>query len=170
MKAGIYQTPNGNRIYVAKDRTIKATTLSPSSWLGTKVSHRSADDTVLIGGTDYRCSRVSDVPNGCTSPMDALNAYVPTKTLTGAQLWSDLDHAIDGTLYEAGDEKGDGPRTALKHQSFRDFVEDFIAKRQELRNAGYRFCHSQSARKHRKQRHEVRFVPEIGCYAWRASA
>lgn len=226
MKAGVYQTPNANLIYVAKDRTIKATTLSPSSWPGTKVSHRSADDTVLIAGTEYRCHRVSDVPNGCTSPMDALNVYVRTKraprrneavvdmpgehaarqeayyryasggfidkpaegligeagTTTYLHTSGDVDaipndrrygvvdaftdairenfrdfveNLIDGTLHEADDDNfalnvDDGPRTALKRQ-------------------GFRFCHGQSARKHRKQRHEVRFVPEIGCYAWRAS-
>ena len=76
MKAGIYQTPNGNLIYVAKDRTIKATTLHPSAWPGTKVSHRAKDDTALIEGTDYRCARVSDVPNGCTDHAQALTRYV----------------------------------------------------------------------------------------------
>lgn len=73
MKSGIYKTPNSNLIYVAKDRTIKATTLAPSSWPGTKVSHRAKDDTVLIEGTDYRCERVGDVPNGCNDPVKALN-------------------------------------------------------------------------------------------------
>ncbi len=72
MKAGIYRTPNGNLIYVAKDRTIKATTLAPSSWPGTKVSHRAKDDTVLIANTDYRCTRWADVPNGCTDPAKYL--------------------------------------------------------------------------------------------------
>ena len=66
MKAGVYKTPNGNLIYVAKDRTIKATTLSPSSWPGTKVSHRAKDNTVVIADTGYRCEHYADVPNGCT--------------------------------------------------------------------------------------------------------
>ena len=66
MKAGVYKTPNDNLIYVAKDRTIKAASLSPSSWPGTKVSHRAKDDTVRIEGTSYRCTRHADVPNGCT--------------------------------------------------------------------------------------------------------
>lgn len=70
MKAGIYRTPNGNLVYVAKDRTVKATNLQPSSWPGTKVSHRSKDDTVLLG--DYRCTRWADVPNGCTDPHKAM--------------------------------------------------------------------------------------------------
>lgn len=71
MKAGIYRTPNGNLIYVAKDRTVKATDLHPSSWPGSKVSHRASDDTVLLAGT-YRCTRFADVPNGCTGFMDAI--------------------------------------------------------------------------------------------------
>lgn len=64
MKAGIYKTPNGNLIYAAKDRTIKATTLAPSTWPGMKVSHRAKDNTVEFLG--YRCTHVGDVPNGCT--------------------------------------------------------------------------------------------------------
>ena len=70
MKAGIYRTPNGNLIYVAKDRTVKATSLSPSTWPGTKVSHRSKDDTVVF--EDHRCTRFADVPNGCTDHAKAL--------------------------------------------------------------------------------------------------
>lgn len=78
MKAGIYKTPNGNLIYVAKDRTIKATTVGVG-WLGTKVSHRAKDDTVLIAGTDYRCTRFADVPNGCNDFDKALaDAFVDT--------------------------------------------------------------------------------------------
>lgn len=65
MKAGVYETPNGNLIYVAKDRTVRATSLHPSSWVGTKVSHRSKDDTVLLAN-EYRCKRHADVPDGCT--------------------------------------------------------------------------------------------------------
>lgn len=70
MKAGIYQTPNKNLIYVAKDRTIKATTVTPSSWVGTKVSEKKGQ--VVIEGTTYHCDRVGDVPNGCTDPMQLL--------------------------------------------------------------------------------------------------
>ena len=74
MKAGIYRTPNGNLIYVAKDRTIKATTLSPSSWPGTKVTTEANGARVVIdvGGSDYVCHRASDVPNGCTDPQAEL--------------------------------------------------------------------------------------------------
>lgn len=70
MKAGIYQTPNKNLIYVAKDRTIKATTLMGSNWIGTKVSEKKGQ--VVIANTNYRCDRVGDVPNGCTDFMQLL--------------------------------------------------------------------------------------------------
>ena len=63
MKAGVFITPNHNLVYVAKDRTVKAVTLQPSTWVGEKVSYRRSDDTVLLG--DYRCERYADVPNGC---------------------------------------------------------------------------------------------------------
>jgi hypothetical protein len=78
MKAGIYRTPNGNLIYVAKDRTIKANTLSPSSWPGTKVKTEANGARVVVdvGGSDHVCHRVADVPNGCTDPQAALTAYL----------------------------------------------------------------------------------------------
>lgn len=68
MKAGIYLDPVGNLIYVAKDRTIKAMSCDDfgARKVGAKVSHRAKDDTVQIEGTDYRCTRHADVPNGCT--------------------------------------------------------------------------------------------------------
>lgn len=37
-----------------------------------------------------------------------------------------------------------------------------------LRLDGWRFCHNRSARKHRRQGHEVRYAGE-GMYAWRAN-
>lgn len=64
MKAGIYRTPNGNLIYVAKDRTVKASVFG--DLIGKKVSHRVKDNTVVVDGGDYRCEHVCDVPNGCT--------------------------------------------------------------------------------------------------------
>ena len=73
MKAGIYKTPNGNLIYVAKDRTIKATTLKPSTWPGMKVSQKGS--TVVFLG--YQCDHVSDVPNGCTDHQGWLDAWSP---------------------------------------------------------------------------------------------
>lgn len=85
MKAGVYKTPNNNLIYVAKDRTIKAASLSPSSWPGTKVSHRAKDDTVLIEGTDYRCTRHADVPNGCTDHQALVGSMHMAATLEPGQ-------------------------------------------------------------------------------------
>lgn len=39
-------------------------------------------------------------------------------------------------------------------------------KMQRLRAEGYRFCHTRSARKHRRQGHEVRWVFD-NYYAWK---
>lgn len=121
MKAGIYQTPNGNLIYVAKDRTLTATTLLPSSWPGTKVSHRSKDDTVLIANTTYRCHRVADVPNGCNDHLAALHAFEAeraertnqqigmTATVTNPRPIEEQARELEGIakdLRNAGDEEG----------------------------------------------------------------
>lgn len=138
MKAGIYETPSGNLVYVAKDRSIKATTLRPSAWPGMKVSHRSKDDTVEFLG--YRCTRVADVPNGCTDHQAAVDAVQaaraapsPVEALCGA----------DPVQQASPDE-------------------DFAAWALQ----GWRLCGKQSARKHRKQGHEVRWIPWFG-RAWR---
>lgn len=40
------------------------------------------------------------------------------------------------------------------------------ARMQAMRAEGWRFCHNRSARKHRKQLHEVRYFGG-GLYAWR---
>ena len=74
MKAGVYETPNQELIYVAKDRTVTAKVGAPqqSSWVGEKVSHRSKDDTVLIDGA-VRCTRYADVPDGCTDHQDLVD-------------------------------------------------------------------------------------------------
>ena len=96
MKAGIYKTPNGNLIYVAKDRTIKATTLKPSTWPGMKVSQRGSAVVFL----DYQCDHVSNVPNGCTDHQGWLDAWAPgyfAKALcfspSAAQLLAQSDNA-----------------------------------------------------------------------------
>lgn len=165
MKAGIYETPNGNLIYVAKDRTIKAASLKPSSWLGTKVSHRSADDTVLIEGTHYRCKRVSDVPNGCTDPEKALFDYV--NTLVAAEQAAE---AVKAKFSAAGDRYLDARFAPGEVRYFvlddRGLLTDDVERRRELEHQGFRLCHAQSARKHRKRGHTV--VPLWGNkYAWR---
>lgn len=96
MKAGIYKTPNGNLIYVAKDRTIKATTLKPSTWPGTKVSQKGAD-VVLVGC--YVCTRFSDVPNGCTDHQKALDdAQAANRAEVEALLGADGDVVIAATI------------------------------------------------------------------------
>ena len=74
MKAGIYKTPNGNYVYVAKDRTIMATTLDPSTWPGNKV--RTSERELKAHFFDVTAVRVSDVPNGTTDHAAALMAYV----------------------------------------------------------------------------------------------
>ena len=157
MKAGIYKTPNGNLIYVAKDRTIKATTLKPSSWPGTKVTHRSKDDTVLIEGTDYRCTRVADVPNGCNDPEKALLAYV--ETTAEHEAVAEVQHPH---LHTAS--------AQVLFLDDRGLLIDDIEARKELRRNGYRLCHAQSARKHRRRGREVVYVPEIRQHAWRMQA
>lgn len=93
MKAGIYKTPNGNLIYVAKDRTIKATSLRPSSWPGMKVSHRAKDDTVSF--LDYRCTRVSDVPNGCTDHQALVDTLYRTSQLQPGETLVDAGTATE---------------------------------------------------------------------------
>lgn len=74
MKAGIYKTPNDNYVYVAKDRTIMATTLDPSDWPGHRV--RTSEKETLVHFFDVTAVRVSDVPNGTTDHKAALKAYV----------------------------------------------------------------------------------------------
>lgn len=71
MKAGIYKTPNGNLIYVAKDRTIKATMYGPLDLKGTKASQRGS----AIVVKDELCEHVSDVPNGCTDHQGWLDMF-----------------------------------------------------------------------------------------------
>lgn len=45
-----------------------------------------------------------------------------------------------------------------------------LTVRRRMTAEGFRFVHARSARKHRRQRHEVRWVSECRCYAWRAKA
>lgn len=210
MKSGIYKTPNGNLIYVAKDRTIKATTLSPSSWPGTKVSHRAKDDTVLIEGTTYRCERVADVPNGCNDPVRCLNDAKhalaakaalsdenPANVLRGVaekvaentglqvdhesfdraaeklgQPTEDIYKRVADQVYGVTDAMGDVAKAAVRATSaaralFAPYGRDFTEQQEKMRALGYRRCHKQSARKHRKQGHAV-IAAGDGSFWWMA--
>lgn len=255
MKSGIYKTPNGNLIYVAKDRTIKATTLSPSSWPGTKVSHRAKDDTVLIEGTTYRCERVGDVPNGCNDPVKALNdtkhalqakaalsdgvspewkagredkqfsskivyghgagflgereaaierallqnaeqmnrlaafgvirhiahdewevvnAGMFAKFLSGEWDGKDIYKAVADQVYGVTEAMADVGKAAVRATSAAralsaGYGRDFAEQQERMRALGYRRCHKQSARKHRKQGHAV-IAAGDGAFWWKASA
>lgn len=50
------------------------------------------------------------------------------------------------------------------------YDDEELAVRRRMALEGFRFVHAKSARKHRRQRHEVRWVPACRCYAWRAKA
>lgn len=150
MKAGIYKTPNGDLIYVAKDRTIKATNLAPSSWLGAKVSHRAKDDTVLIAGTDYRCTRFSDVPNGCLDHAKAIEDAAGIAAKNPARL-------LQGEVEAAGYETGKPPFDSAQ-----------LDQRDRMRALGHRRCHKRSARKHRRQGHVV-ITDGDGTFWWKVA-
>lgn len=76
MKSGIYRSPNGNLIYVGSDRTVRAASLSPSSWPGKRVTMREKDSECYIEGLSYRFERVGDVPYGFSfNPQQALDKY-----------------------------------------------------------------------------------------------
>lgn len=168
MKSGIYRTPNGNLILVRKDRTIAATNLKPTSWIGRKVSHRSADDTVLIEGTDYRCTRWADLRNGENRPADVVLAEAIEKGReTIAEFFGPDDGKPSEITQQAEDMKRqedplDAEVASLGHADSDDEL------RQQFKRDGFRFCHSQSARKHRRAGHVVRYVPELRQYAWAA--
>ena len=74
MKAGIYKTPNDNYVYVAKDRTIMAASLEPSSWVGNRV--RTSEREQKVHFFDVTAERVADVPNGTTDHAAVLQHYV----------------------------------------------------------------------------------------------
>lgn len=179
MKAGIYKTPNDNLIYVAKDRTIKATTLSPSApWPGTKVSHRSNDDTVVIEGTDYRCTRLCGVPNGCNDAQAALRQahqdmleYAKSEYVNFGlpKLRPYQEQAIES--FESFNRltlATDQANVALVDYACanRDPVDEMALT---LREQGYRPCHRQSARKHRRAGRRVLRIDgdDRGRYWWK---
>ena len=181
MKAGIYKTPNGNLIYVAKDRTIKATTLSPSSWPGMKVSHRAKDDTVSF--LDYRCTRVADVPNGCTDHQALVDSMHMAAHLEPGQRV--VDYGMKFARVEAG---ADDPYkrvaehmrgcekamrhvgeaavrpTSAAHSLSAPYGRDFT-EQQSLASFGFRRCHKASARKHRRRGDQVIALGD-GRFAW----
>lgn len=165
MKAGIYRTPNGNLVYVAKDRTIKAASLSPSTWPGLKVSHRSKDDTVEFCG--YRATRWADVPNGCTNPQkaldDAMAAHAAEVEKTfGTEGCAKVKAAID-EMQRAEEAFAGSARAAWPLRNGDLDLAD-----------GWRVCHKQAAKKHRKQGRPViglgdgtfAWLPDDGLYPW----
>lgn len=143
MKAGIYRTPNGNLVYVSKDRTIKATSLSPSSWVGEKVSHRTSDNTIVF--LNYRCTHFADVPNGCTDPGKAIRDA------------SDANKAEIDAVFGLSDDPG----VLMQAESM---------QRAEMSESGRgRLCGRQSARKHRR-RGDIVTRRADGRYEWRAAS
>lgn len=207
MKAGVYKTPNGNLIYVAKDRTIKAASHGKARAVGVKVSHRSSDDTVHVPGTDYRCRRVSDVPNGCTDPEKVIawevyrEAYpgkfdaVPSNggvvnlkpnivnnaitinaksarsaPLPAKLLLVDEYPKIDKAAMIASLAGAVKTQTGASGSGVLLVGDNVAITEQTMRDAGYRVCHRQSARKHRRKRREVVYVPSLDAFAWRARA
>lgn len=204
MKSGIYQTPNSNLILVRKDRTIAATTLKPSSWPGMKVSHRAADDTVLIEGTNYRCHRVGDLRNGENrDPELVLREFEAQRAakinevigFTGGETIlrhvdaevRDGDHVVIKT--HSGETVYDGPAASLRSRTLASggflsaqnvgktdvrVIESgyyFTVEQatRTLRDLGYRPCHRQSARKHRKAGHIVTRMAGDSRYWWRTA-
>ena len=188
MKAGIYRSPNGNLIYVAKDRTVKATNLAPSTWPGMKVSHRAKDDTVTLCG--YTFTRFADVPNGCTDHGKALaEASAANKAEIEAILGpvGDVDLATRIEAIKRTEDpvsaKGARPGYEYTHvvnenpvgeegnpnMIFAPFIREVDqADKQALlyKAAGYRVCHARAARKHRKRGDSVVGIG-YGRFAWR---
>ncbi len=159
MKAGIYKTPDGDLIYVAKDRSITAKANAPeSSWIGEKVSHRSKDDTVLIG--DVRCTRHSDVPNGCTDHQGLVDSLYKTMTLKPGEKIEDFGKPTERVVAVPTPPGGEGD---IYERAVADWRESFA---RSLRGQGFRMCHKASARKHRKKGNWV--VPlGDGTFYWR---
>lgn len=145
MKAGVYETPNNELIYVAKDRTVTAKVGAPqqSSWVGAKVSHRSKDDTVLIDGA-VRCTRYAVVPDGCTDHqglVDGLHAErrVAEKTARHVAAAGEGPSGIVALALPGKPSSG----------TWRD------AYRAKMRLDGWSPVGKQAARRHRRKGHEV---------------
>lgn len=137
MKAGVYETPNSELIYVAKDRTVTAKVGAPqqSSWVGAKVSHRAKDDTVLIDGA-VRCTRYADVPDGCTDHQDLVD-----------RLHAERRVAEKTARHVAA--AGEGPGKLLSTGTL-----TFTAAKPK-RLDGWSPVGKQAARRHRRKGHEV---------------
>lgn len=150
MKSGIFQSEKGDLIYVAKDRSVRAVILANGTSTVTSEAHRkefrvtsrNKDQAVEVeDGTVY--TRYADVPNGCTDPLSAIATAVLEK-----------QPAEEASL--------DAEVASLGHADNADEL------RQQFKRDGFRFCHGQSARKHRRAGHVVRYVPELRQYAWAA--
>ncbi len=168
MKSGIFENPNTrDLLYVAKDRTLRALVaddgmerlIDEATRNEFKVRARNKDQQVeLEDGT--LCDRVSDVPNGCTDPVGALKDVHRERTIK-----ADLANLQPGEkIVDAGT-----PTQRVETESPKY---ELTVDERNLRARGYRVCHRQSARKHRKAGREVVPVPSIGryAYAWRERA
>jgi hypothetical protein len=110
MKSGIYRSPNGNLIYVGSDRTVRACSLSPSSWPGARVTMREKDSECYIEGLSYRFVRVGDVPYGFShNPQQALDKYREETRKANEELFGvcDPDSKISSVVREM--QRGEDP-------------------------------------------------------------
>jgi len=128
MKAGIYKTPNGNYVYIAKDRTIKAVTLEPSSWVGNKV--RTSEHEQKAHFFDVTAERVADVPNGTIEHDRALQHYIDS--LPNPQMLTYAEGArraiADGTIEDDDEQSlfGEEVKPGDIVIEFRDEGQDFL--------------------------------------------
>lgn len=198
MKSGIFENPNTrDLLYVAKDRTVRALVtasgderlIDESTRNEFKVRARNKDQQVeLEDGT--LCNRVSDVPNGCTDPVSALKDVHYQRAIK-----ADLADLQPGEkIVDAGTPTQRVEAVAREHianveppkvRMTMDLPKGIgksgwidrealtaTSSITNLRQRGFRVCHRQSARKHRKAGREVIRVPSIGrhAYAWRERA
>lgn len=176
MKSGIYRSPNGNLIYVGSDRTVRAASLSPSSWPGKRVTMREKDSECYIEGLSYRFERVGDVPYGFSfNPQQALEKFRAENAAKIEELFGPGDPDSPYIVMAQKMQRDEDPidtltslregRAVCKHPALGiGYGRDNL-----LTPAGYKRCHAQSAKKHRRQGHEVVSLG-YGVYAWRESS
>lgn len=116
MKAGIYKRympgeSRGKHIYVAKDRTIRAyedlyNTAQRTIGTPTQVATRERETIVtwasFVSSHPHEALRVSDVPNGCTDPVGALQAYLDSRRTPRHCPEASLELVVEGTLRTIG--------------------------------------------------------------------